>query len=632
MDSNSDERPRITIRQSIYTALPNTDILNTQEIQRALRGIGQQVVQEIYLDDDNGQNVEHFDYKPELKRHFSVASIVGLGFSIMNVPFGISTTLSLGLVCGGSVTICWGWILFGFFSVLITLSLSEIVSKFPSSGGVYHFSYLLANEKYGLVTSWYTGWFLIIGNWLMFISCAFGGSQFILSIFGLKESDYRHDDYVVLLLYIIIVVVSGFVNLQCQKYLEKLNKLCIYWTVYTILIMDFLLLLFSTEYHDLKYIFTHFDASRSGWPPFLAFVIGGIQFSSMTFNGYGSITSMSEEVLTPETTIPKGMIYSVLISTFIGISFIIPILTILPDLERLLDDNPDIFPIDIVFKLSTKSFLVSIVLVLLIVGSLVFATVGTLTTASRVVYAFGRDNGLPFNYLWQRVDTMKDEEIVPKNALLLSVGFASLMGFFSLLSSSAFSAFIGCSVIALNVANGIPILSSLLGRRRKIRGAVFKLRKFGYLINILSCLFIVFTIVFLSFPASSYIDLKTMNYAFVVFFFFVVLITASWFGWGRNHFQGPPINHTDFIERGESSSSSDPRVMEIPLQDASSSVVFSQQKEDRAATNSEDVAGRNTFIVSEDSDSDSNSGITDVFDTGDLTVPKAAKMADLVAK
>ncbi len=536
-----------------YISLPTSDILNTERIGRTLRGIGEHVVEEIYLDDDNSEEIEHFNYKHELRNNFSVASIVGLGFSLMNVPFGISTTLSVGLVCGGSVTIFWGWVLFSFFTILISLSLSEIASKFPTSGGVYHYGHILASKNYALPTSWFTGWFLIIGNWLMFVSCAFGGSQFILSIFGLKQSDYKHDDGIVFLLYIVIIVLAGLVNLQFQKHLEKLNTLCIYWTIYTILIMDILLILFSTEHHDVKYIFTHFDGKRSGWPNWLAFIIGAIQFSSMTFNGYGSIVSMSEEVKNPERSIPKGMIFAVLISSLIGVSFILPILTILPDLTKLLDDNPDIFPIDIVFKLSTRSFLVSMVLVLLIVGSLFFATIGTLTTASRAVYAFGRDHGLPYNTLWQKVDTTEDEQIVPTNALLLSVVVASILGLFSLVSSSAFSAFIGCSVIALNVANGIPILASILDKRRKIRGAAFKLRKFGYVVNLLSCVFILCTVVFLSFPPSRFIDIKSMNYAFVVFFLFTLLITALWYSWGKYHFQGPLIDHTHFLEVGHAS-------------------------------------------------------------------------------
>ncbi|GMF00866.1 unnamed protein product [Ambrosiozyma monospora] len=276
----------------------------------------------------------------------------------------------------------------------------------------------------------------------MFVSCAFGGSQFILSIFGLKESDYKHDDWLVLSLFAGISVFCGIVNWKFQKYLDHITKMCLYWTIYTVLIMDVLLLIFSSSFHDIKHVLTHFDASRSGWPAPVAFLIGGIQFSSMTYNGYGLIAAMSEEVNTPEKTIPKGMVYSVMMSAITGLMFIIPILAVLPDLNRIVDENPDIFPIDLVFKLSTKSFIVSFFLAILIVGSVGFATIGSLTTASRAIYAFGRDHGLPYNHLWQTVDSTADQDIVPRNALFLAVGVSIFLGSLSLISASAFNAFL----------------------------------------------------------------------------------------------------------------------------------------------------------------------------------------------
>ncbi|KAG7732092.1 hypothetical protein KL948_002290 [Ogataea haglerorum] len=526
----------------LYSFLPNSE---------RLRHIREHVIHDIndiWQDGDVSEQIEHFKYKQELKKKFSFGSIIGLGFSLMNVPFGISSTLSIGLVCGSSFTILWGWVLFSLFTVFISLSLGEISGKFPSSGGVYHYSSILANEKYALASSWFTGWYLVLGNWLMFISYAFGGSQFILSILGIKSQDYKHDDLFVLLLYFLIITLSGLVNLKFQRHLEKINKLCIYWTIYTVLVMDFLLLIFSTDFHDVRYILTNFDASRSGWPAVIAFVVGGIQFSSLTFNGYGMIVSMSEEVQTPERTIPRGLLVSVLVSSLTGLIFIIPILSILPDLELLLDENPDIFPIDIVFKLSTKSILVSFVLVILIIGSSTFATIGSLTTASRTVYALGRDRGLPFNQLWEQVDTMSDEEIVPKNALLLSVAVSFLLGTFSMVSSTAFNAFVGCAVVSLNAANGIPILSSMLNKRRKIRGSAFKLHKLGYIINGFSVVFILLTIVVLCMPPSRYIDITTMNYAVAVFGLFTLMIAVLYYAWGRHNFHGPLLDTDEQAE------------------------------------------------------------------------------------
>lgn len=508
-------------------------------IRENLKVLGQHIAQEIYYDDDDGEEVQHFQYKNEHENKFSVGSIIGLGFSLMNVPFGVASTLSIGLVCGSNVTILWGWVLFGVFSIMISLSLSEIASKFPTSGGVYHFSCILSSEKYSLVTSWFDGWYLIVGNLLMFVSYSFGGAQFVLSMFGLTDIHYKENELLIMVAFVAIVALSALINLKFQYMLEGINKACIYWTFYTILFADILILMFSSDFHSFKYIFTHFDASRSGWPDAIAFIIGGIQFSSMTFNGYGAIVAMSEEVKSPEKTIPKGLTYSIIASTFTGLVFILPLLSVLPELSRLLDDNPDIFPIDIVLQLSTRSFLVTFMISLMIVGAIFFATVGALTTVSRTIYSLGRDHGLPYNTLWQQLDTTTGKETVPKNAILLAVVTSVILGSFSLISTSAFNAFLGCSVMAMNTANVIPIICSLIDRRRKIKHAPFKLRKFGYIVNICSCIMILLTCVILCFPPSLDINIQSMNYSVVVYTIFTISIWLGYIFWGKNHFIGP---------------------------------------------------------------------------------------------
>ncbi|GME72294.1 unnamed protein product [Ambrosiozyma monospora] len=97
---------------------------------------------------------------------------------------------------------------------------------------------------------------------------------------------------------------------------------------------------------------------------------------------------------------------------------------------------------------------------------------------------------------------------------------------------------------------GIPILSSILNKRRKIRGAAFKLRKFGYIVNVLSCICIIVTMIVLCMPPSRYININTMNYAIVVFLTFTILIAIGYYTWGKNHFKGPELDHQNSTENG----------------------------------------------------------------------------------
>ncbi|KAK6464005.1 amino acid permease-domain-containing protein [Scheffersomyces coipomensis] len=496
--------------------------------------------------DDDTEHVEHFKYKQDLQRKLTVTSVIGLGFSLMGVPFGLSSTLWISLMDGGNVTILYGWLVVGFFSFCVVLSLSEIISKYPTAGGVYHFSALLSNDKYSLICSWLTGWFLLIGNWTYAVSIMFAGSQFILSIFGLKDVYYKEDIFFVLGIFFIILSFCGFVNFRFSRYIEQINKACILWTIYTVLAIDVLLILFARKTNTVKDILTSFDNSRSGWPDPLAFMVG-LQASAFTLTGYGMLFSITEEVKNPEKNMAKGAISAISISIITGIIFIIPLLTILPEMSLLLDNTPEIMPIDLVFKLATESYMISFLLVLLLVGTVLFQSIGSFTTASRTTYAFARDGGLPFKDYWVAVDSV-DEYTIPKNALFLSMFVCAALSLLSLISTSAFNAFMGACVISLTLANGIPILCLMLNKRRKIRGAVFKLRKFGWIVNGLSVFWSILSAFILCLPpVIKDLNWITMNYASAVFILFAGVAVVGYKWWGVGSFEGPKID-TEYFE------------------------------------------------------------------------------------
>lgn len=498
------------------------------------------------MEDDEVEHVEHFKYKQDLERKLTVTSIVGLGFTLMGVPFGLSSTLWILLVDGGSVTILYGWLVVGFFSVCVVLSLSEIIAKFPTAGGVYHFSSILSNEKYSLISAWFTGWFLLIGNWTYAVSILFSGSQFILSIFGLKNVYYKQDMLLVLAVYFVMLTLVGFVNYRFSRYLEHINKMCIFWSIGTVVVIGILLLIFAKTTNSVAHILTHFDNSRSGWPDPLAFIVG-MQSSCFTLTGYGMLFSMTDEVKKPEKNMPRGAVSAVSMAVIQGLFFIVPVLVILPSLTVILDSTPEIMPIDLVFKTATQSYVVSFLLIVLLIGTVLFQAIGALTTASRSTYVFARDGGLPFKDLWTKVDSV-EEYTLPKNALFLSMGVIALFSFLALISPSAFNAFMGASVVSLALANGIPILCLMLNKRRKIKGSAFRLKYFGWIINGISVLW-----VFLSFfilclpPVITDLSWRSMNYASGVLVILAIIALIGYKTWGANVFTGPLLD-TDYLE------------------------------------------------------------------------------------
>lgn len=498
------------------------------------------------MEEDEVEHIEHFKYKQDLERKLTVSSIIGLGFTLMGVPFGLSSTLWISLVDGGNVTMLYGWIIVGLFSLCVILSLSEIIAKFPTAGGVYHFSAILSNEKYSLISSWLTGWFLLIGNWTYAVSVLFSGSQFILSIFGLRNVYYKEDILFVLLVYFLLLGFVSLINYKCSKYLERINRLCILWSVGTVLVIGILLIVFSKKTNSAAHIFSHFDNSRSGWPDPIAFMVG-MQSSAFTLTGYGMLFSMTDEVKNPEKNMPKGAISAMCMSVAQGLLLIIPILTILPSLSVLLDENPEVMPIDVVFKTATESFVVSVLLIFLLIGTVIFQAIGALTTASRSTYVFARDGGLPFKDLLTAVDSV-EQCVLPKNALFLSIAVIALFSLIALISQSAFNAFMGAAVVSLALANGIPILCLMLNKRQKIKGSGFRLKYCGWIINGLSVLWVGLSFFILCMPpVVKDLSWQTMNYASVVLVILTIISLIGYKTWGANVFTGPPLD-TDYFE------------------------------------------------------------------------------------
>jgi amino acid transporter len=192
-------------------------------------------------------------------------SILGLSFAIMAVPFGLSTTMYITLTDGQSVTILWGWVLVSLISLAIAASLAEICAVFPTAGGVYYWSAMLSTREWAPVASWITGWLTLVGNWTVTCSINFSGAQLILSAITLWREDFVANAYQTVLMFWAVMLVCFLVNVFGAKYLDFINKLCIYWTATSVIIIMITLLTMADTRRSGAFVFGHYDASASGW-------------------------------------------------------------------------------------------------------------------------------------------------------------------------------------------------------------------------------------------------------------------------------------------------------------------------------------------------------------------------------
>ncbi|KAH8786603.1 polyamine transporter TPO5 [Hyaloscypha finlandica] len=475
-------------------------------------------------------------YKSELPRSLSMMSILGLSFAIMAVPFGLSTTMAISLTDGQAVTVLYGWIFVSLISLSIAASLAEICAVYPTAGGVYYWSAMLSTRKYAPVVSWITGWLTLVGNWTVTLSINFSGAQLILSAITLWNEDFVAKQWQVVLMFWAVMLIAFTVNVSCAKYLDLINKICIYWTAASVIIIVVTVLVKSENRRSAEFVFTHFDASASGWPSGWAWFVGLLQ-AAYTLTGYGMVAAMCEEVQMPEREVPRAMVLSVAAAGMTGIIYLIPILFVLPDVSLLLSvANGQ--PIGLVFKIATGSAGGGFALLFLILGILFFAGVGALTAASRCTYAFARDGAIPGSRFWARVDKHLD---IPLWGLVLSTVVDCILGCIYFGSTSAFNAFTGVATICLSVSYGIPILVSLIRGRKAVRHSTFSLGRFGFVINAATVAWILLAIVLFCMPTAIPVTPVSMNYASVVFMGFASISVIWYIIRGRKAFTGPPV-------------------------------------------------------------------------------------------
>ncbi|RKF65900.1 Amino-acid permease BAT1 [Erysiphe neolycopersici] len=473
----------------------------------------------------------------KLPKSLSMMSILGLSFAIMAVPFGLSTTMEIGLNDGESATILYGWIFVSVTSLAIAASLAEICAVYPTAGGTYYWAAMLSPKKYSNSCAWICGWFNLVGNWTVCLSINFSGAQLILSSVSLWREDFVAEDWQVVLTFWAVIGIAALVNIFGAKYLDLINKICIYWTAASVVIIICCILSLSNNFRSAQFVFGHFDGSRSGWGTFSWFV--GLLQSAYTLTGYGLVASMCEEVQNPEREVPRAIFLSVAIAGITGVIYIIPILFVLPDITTLLG-IPNHQPIGLIFKITTGSAAKGVGLLFLIIGIMFFAGVGSLTAASRCTYAFARDGALPGSHIWSLINHRFE---IPLTAVLLTATVNCILGCIYFGSTMAFNAFCGVATICLSVSYGIPILISLIRRRKLVKNSTYSLGKFGYVINSISVIWIMFAMFLFSLPTTIPTSTTSMNYASAVFAAFALVSFLYYIIQGRKSYTGPSCEY-----------------------------------------------------------------------------------------
>src|ERR1700735_5239573 len=93
--------------------------------------------------DRDARELARFGYPQELLRRLGGFSTFAIGFSVISVLTGITSTFGDALGAGGPAGLGRGGPLVAAGTMLIALGMAELASAFPTAGALYHWSALL---------------------------------------------------------------------------------------------------------------------------------------------------------------------------------------------------------------------------------------------------------------------------------------------------------------------------------------------------------------------------------------------------------------------------------------------------------------------------------------------------------
>jgi amino acid transporter len=395
----------------------------------------------------------------------------------------------------------------------VAVSLAELASRFPTSSGMYYWTYHLSpNNPYRKGLSYLTGWIWLVGNWTIALSVNFGFASLISATVSIYQPDWTSSPWQLLLVLFSICVLSFFISAFGDHLLPYVDAAAAIWNLITIIAV--LIALASTAKagrHSPSFALGNYDTTFSGWGPGLTFFIGLLP-PAYAFSAIGMVTSMAEECKDPEVEVPRAMALCIPCGGVAGLFFILPLCFTLPPLEDVLAAPYGQALPFIIFRVMGSAAGAVIVMVMILLVTLL-CSISITTAASRCTWAFSRDHALPFAEIWSR--TTADRPLYP---LALVTVVEMLLGLIYLGNQSAFTAFASVGFIALSAGYLIPITSSLFSGRQQVSQARWTLGPVvGTAANVAAVVWIIFELVLFSIPTVLPTTATSANYAPAVF-------------------------------------------------------------------------------------------------------------------
>ena len=374
-------------------------------------------------------------------------SSFAVSFSIISVLTGCITAYADAIGPGGPAALGLGWPLVSVGTFFVAVAMAELASAFPTAGALYHWSALLGSPGWG----WLTAAMNLVGQIAIVAAIDFGCASELAATLGLPSR-------AAFWLLVAILASHALGNAFSVRLVAWLNDFSA--TVHILgVVVIVAALLWLGRSQPLSFLAHTGFTLRSDGNTTLGFA-NGLVLSMFTFTGYDASAHLAEETHDPARRTPWGILMSVGVSAVAGYLLLASITLAIPDLPTIAGDRHAALA---VMRAALGDGFGRMTMALAL-AAMWFCGLSSVTSASRTLYAFSRDRGLPFSAFISRVGTRTRTPTVAIGVatigpLLLVLGTAPF-------SDSLFDAMAKMATMALYVSYAMPILLGAIARYR----------------------------------------------------------------------------------------------------------------------------------------------------------------------
>ncbi|ORY68646.1 amino acid/polyamine transporter I [Pseudomassariella vexata] len=465
------------------------------------------------------------------RRLFNEKQLFAFSLVYMGSWNAVGGNMYYGMYNGGPLAWLISYIIIFAGVTCQSASFGELASIQPVAGAQYYWTHHFAPASSKRLLTWLQGWV----TWTAYVSMMASGNNYNIAIIegliSLNNPDYVVVGWRTTLISLSLLIFSTLLNIYAFRIVPWFELLACVFNICLFLIV--VVVFYAMAPRNSAEMFTMTNVS-SGWDNyFVASHIGSLS-NIWLFIGFENVIHMGEETKKAKKIVPRALFWSIFTNGALGFVMIITLLICMPPVDTLLNSAS---PIVAILLHVTGSVKVSTAITAGLIVLNQSATIGVVSSVSRLTWAWARDGGLPqyFSYVDAR-------HHIPLRAVVLTSTLVGMLTLLNLGSATyiALGAITSLSSMAMYLSYGMILAVVVYARlTRGIELGQWHWGKWGIYLNIAALVYTVYALIWFPFPQTVPVNAENMNYSGPVLGVVFIGAISLWFMRARIHWDGP---------------------------------------------------------------------------------------------